>query len=278
MNGTKDSRTIGSLIKSIDPPATPFAYTNPDCAKRAGLISANLVIVFEDQFLPEALPPTSLRNLRADYIIAGKQTSLVWNALSEHVEHMRVYLGWDYVLVFNKQEYYDYFLPSGTSVAYAGVLQHVPVIDESRVPWEQIDQFKSDIEAASKFRDLRLWLKDGLHAETVQHAADVIGQKLDNYTWAIRKHGLQTYSGVISFILKKESLISKAAVAIGGTILGGPLYGALSAGLVLVGEATAFAIERTVSMRDVKRGKDSEIAVLYDLREFSDKHGGHGRR
>lgn len=70
--------------------------------------------------------------------------------------------------------------------------------------WEQILEFRQDRGASRKYRNIRLWLRDGLHAETITEASELVEKKIEDYEWAIRKHGLK-YSQSVHLIAPAEN-------------------------------------------------------------------------
>lgn len=86
-------------------------------------------------------------------------------------------------------------------------------------------EFRRDAEATGKYRDLRLWLQDGISGQSVAHATDIIDQKIDDYSWAIRKHGLSTVPGAVTYLFdwKKSAVMAPTTAA--GNGRGWPLVG-----------------------------------------------------
>jgi len=155
----------------------------------------------------------------------------------------------------------------GEQRAYEGALSNIPLVLAESAAWDQILAFRADADAVAKYRDLRLWLRSGLKAESVQHAADIIGQKVDDYRWAIKRHGLQTSLGAFKTIFDwKESKLSLAATGLAAAT-GGPMWAALAGGLSVAVQIGAWVAERRLDARDVSRGANREVAILYDMQE-----------
>lgn len=155
----------------------------------------------------------------------------------------------------------------GEQVAYEGALSNIPLVAAGATPWEQILAFRSDPEAMRKYRDLRLWLRAGLKAESAQHTADIIGQKIDDYRWAIERHGLQTSLGALKTVFDwKESKLTLAATGF-AVAMGGPVWGAMAGGLSIAMQVGAWLTERRLDAKDISRGPNREVAILYDIQE-----------
>ena len=151
--------------------------------------------------------------------------------------------------------------------AYEGALNNIPLVSAVRISWEQIIDFRSDPEASRKYRDLRLWFRTGLGADSVQHATDIIGQKIEDYRWAIKKHGFETSLGALKQLFDwKESGPALAAGGV-GAILSGPIGASIASGLVIAAKIGAFLCERKLASSEILRGPDRAVAILYDAQE-----------
>lgn len=54
----------------------------------------------------------------------------------------------------------------GEVTAYEGALNNIPIVTADAASWDQIIEFRRDPTSVRKYRDLRLWLRSGLQAET----------------------------------------------------------------------------------------------------------------
>ncbi len=155
----------------------------------------------------------------------------------------------------------------GENIAYEGALKNIPLVKAATAPWDQILAFRGDADAVRKYRDFRLWLRSGLKAESPQHAADIIGQMIDDYRWAIKRHGLQTSVGVFRTVFDwKESKLTLAATGL-AAVTGGPIGAAIAGGLSVALQIGAWLTERRLDAKDIGRGPNREVAILYDIQE-----------
>ena len=74
-------------------------------------------------------------------------------------------------------------------IGYRAALNGLKIIDESKVTMKQVEEFRRDPEA-TRIPGIAVVAAQGRGAEAVNHANDIIGQNLDDYTWTIEKHGL----------------------------------------------------------------------------------------
>jgi hypothetical protein len=198
-------------------------------------------------------------------------------ANAAHVAHadetrtnvMRKYGRMGLVVVPSYESYKAYIddFPEGTAIAYEAALNNLPVVRHDQVSWEQILEFRKDAEATGKYRDIRLWLQQGLAANSVAHASDIISQRIDDYAWAIHKHGLTTITGAITQVFDwKKSAVTVAATGVAMSI-GGPLWATIATGLMLSGQATVWIAEQRLKLEETRRGQNREVALLYDAKK-----------
>lgn len=173
--------------------------------------------------------------------------------------------------VYNTEQSFSASYPSGKGIAYQAALENIPEIVEDGVTWEQVAEFRSDEDAIRKYRNLRLWLEDTLTSRSVNHARDQIAQKIEEYEWAIRKHGLMTATGALSTVLGWDGLMSVGAgLGIGGAI-GGPLWSALTGALVITGKVSVWVAERLIEKETIQRSQDSAVALICDAKRLATK-------
>ena len=247
-------------------PTTPVGLTTPAMLKKAALLFDQLCL-YGSEADPRLLEvPEQFKY--AMYLSAPDfvDTPHAGSGLREVLDDCTEF-GAEVVPIYHSEDDLVRDFPAGKNVSYTAAVNNLAVVSEEDVTWQQIVEFRSDPEALRKYRALRLWLKVAANSDSVQHATDVIASKLDDYEWAIRKHGLKSTVGFVSHLVDLKTVVPAAAGAVAGAALSGPLWAAISAGLILSGKACAWAAERLVDLRDVKRGQHSEIAVLYDAKK-----------
>lgn len=157
---------------------------------------------------------------------------------------------------------------NGTDIAYKGTLNNIIVVDNDSAEWEQILEFRNDKEATKRYRALRIWLRDGLTASSVEEATEKIGKRIDDYEWAIKKHGLKTISGTLSQVFDLKTISSIATGAGLSGFLGGPIWSSIAAGLIVSARIGAYLFEKHLELNIIKREEYSEIALLHEARKL----------
>lgn len=167
----------------------------------------------------------------------------------------------------------DVFSEGSKFVVQAGI-RRIPMVNSSVTGWSEICEFRKDKEALHKYRNLRLWLLDGVKAASLGHAEDILEKKLEQYEWSIKKHGLETTIGVVDQFLDPRTLISAAAGAGLGQYFEGPIMASLAGGLVLGGKVLLFAAKRQIEKEAIRKyNKDNDVALFYDaIRKYSQKN------
>jgi hypothetical protein len=159
-------------------------------------------------------------------------------------------------------------LPGGNEDAYQAVLGNIPVVIEDQLSWDQVLAFRQDPEARRKFRDLHVWI-DSLSVESERQATDLIAQKIDDYRYAIKKHGLSTWVQGISSFVSLGSLVPAAGGLAANAANLSTAWGAALGGALAVAGASAWVAKRLMDKDDIARGEHREIAYLYDLQNIS---------
>jgi hypothetical protein len=158
---------------------------------------------------------------------------------------------------------------SGEGTAYQAVLNNIPVVAAQELEWRQILEFRQDPDALRKYRALRVWMQEALVSKSLPEATDLIGLKLDDYEWALRKHGLKSVIGTISEVLDSKTIA--AATAAGGlmAVFSQPLWALLTAGSLIMSKVAVSVAERSIEAEDLRRGENAAIATIYEIQRIA---------
>lgn len=156
----------------------------------------------------------------------------------------------------------------GTKFLVHAAIKKLPMVNSSKTDWSQIIEFKDDKKALRKYRNLRLWLSEGVNTSSLDQARDVLEKRIDEYEWAIQKHGLETAIGFVDEFVDPKTLIAAATGAGLGQYLEGPIMAALAGGLVLAGKLVLFAAKRRLANETLRQyNKENDVALLYEAME-----------
>lgn len=199
-----------------------------------------------------------------DMFISGLTRSI------RYVAEVYGHKGYNVIPLYGMSERFDNEFGEGLQIGYEASLNTISIVAPENLTIEQVIDFREDAEAVRQYRSLRLWLRDGLKAQSVEHATDIMSQKLEAYEWAIRKHGLKTLTGALSAVVDSKTLIAIASGAGLTALMAGPMWAALASGLLVCSRSLAWIAERQIDLSDMKRGQNSEVAIFYTMgRRFS---------
>jgi len=160
--------------------------------------------------------------------------------------------------------------PGDTSVLITA-LSDLAVVDEEKLVWEQVQEFRKDNDARSKFRRLMHWLDAEMINKPQTFVSDEISNRLEEYEWALKKHGIMTLLGTITDILDGKFLVGASAVGAFLTLLETPGLAALAAtGLVLTKGVVRIS-EKLVELEDIRRGPNSEVAYIHEVSKLTEE-------
>jgi hypothetical protein len=173
------------------------------------------------------------------------------------------------VRIYSADRKYPNTYTNSTDLTYQAAIDNLNVADESRLTWRQVLDFREDKDALVKYRNLRLWLRNGLAASSLAEASDKIAQTVDDYAWAVKKHGLETRIGLLSELLDHRT----AMIAAGGTAVGAAtgheLIAALTSGLAIAAKITVSLARRAIEGQSLWREHTAKgAAVIYDARQL----------
>ena len=180
-----------------------------------------------------------------------RTTEFVDGLVSEY--YSRAY-GTHPTIVFSSRRARNAGLQRGAARSLALALEGIGVVDEERLDWEQVSEFRRDDSSRIKYRRLMRWF-DERSDLTESQLEDEIAVRLDDYEWAIKKHGLKLVAGSINALLDPKFLTSAAAVTAGASVLAGGMAGAGVGLTVGIGKAIASITTEAVDVLDDRRSR-----------------------
>lgn len=144
-------------------------------------------------------------------------------------------------------------------------LNDIPTVSESQLEWDQVLEFRRDMDSQLKYRRLVRWIDGELKAKSVTEVQDSLLLKLDDYEWGLKKHGIKTVTGALSCVLDPKFLSATSVVAGAAGVASGPLLGALTGVCVVAGKALVSFGEQYVDSLDNRRGSNYEVAYIRDI-------------
>jgi hypothetical protein len=169
--------------------------------------------------------------------------------------------------VFDARADYDQTFKKGSRELLVASLVGLDVVDEDKLSLDQVLEFRRDREATTKYRRLMWWLDRQVAGMTEPEVIETLHQKLDDYTWALKKHAIKTTLGIVSETLDGKYLLGVSAVAGTAAAAGFPVLGILAGAGVAIGKIVVRVATDWLDLKDRERGEHSEVAWLYEVRK-----------
>jgi len=146
-----------------------------------------------------------------------------------------------------------------------GVIDHLKIVDEKRLSWEQVDEFRHDVKAHKHYRSLVHWLDSEMVGKSESYIADELSARIDRYQTALAKHGVLTVVGALESMLDPKFVAGAGALFGVVSLAATPLAGAAAVTALTVGSASCKIARSLLDRADVKNSA-TEVAFIYDLR------------
>jgi len=161
----------------------------------------------------------------------------------------------------------DRIFSRGNREVIVASIKGLRIVDEDQLTIGQVIEFRCDKQAAKKYQRMLRWLDTTMVGKTEAEVVDTIEQKLEDYEWAIKKHGIKTVTGAVSELLQGKYLLGTSGVAATLAATGHPDLGILAGAGLAVGKICVSVATSMLDHADVVRGSNSEIAWLFDLKK-----------
>jgi len=157
--------------------------------------------------------------------------------------------------------------PRGKTEILMAAIADIKLVEESELSWEQVMEFRRDSDARIKYRRLVRWLDNELQSKPAEEVQELIAFRLDDYEWAIKKHGFKAALGSMSCLIDPKFLGAASAGVIAATLAGGGNWAALTAMMLVVGRALiTFGTTYIDGIAD-RRASNYEIAYVHEIRK-----------
>ena len=138
----------------------------------------------------------------------------------------------------------------------AATIKAIPVVVEDGLSWEQVKEIRKDKKSVEALRRFRAWALQELTGESQSEITNILGKELDDYKYALNKHGVLTTVGGFTTILSSASTIIEA-------IEGSQLQLA-AAGFMISAGVITFTAQQIYEYFDARR---HPIAYIYNIME-----------
>lgn len=193
---------------------------------------------------------------------ANKNISNHW--MKAWSEYCAARLGVHVVPVYESLDTVDEVNQIGEHQVLLPVLSNIEVVSEENLSWQQVEEFSNDKYSRMNYRCLVHWLDKEMVGKPQSFIEDEIAIRIDDYNTALKKHGITSVLGSLSYFLG-EGFIKAATAALGVGLVGGVLAGLGAGGALLVGRTSVKLAEKAYDFRHAKRDEQGELAYVFDL-------------
>ncbi|MEK6736293.1 MAG: hypothetical protein AABY47_06965 [Pseudomonadota bacterium] len=74
-----------------------------------------------------------------------------------------------------------------SNLLYEVAIDKIAIIDESRLSWDQVMEFREDNDSIKKLRNFKLWVEEAISVASKEQASDLLEQKLEDYRLGNKK-------------------------------------------------------------------------------------------
>lgn len=168
--------------------------------------------------------------------------------------------------LYNSAQSRDSDYKVGNHSVVVSVIEGAAVVSEETLTWEQVVEFRIDREARSSYRRFVHWLDKEMLGKPASFIIDEVSGRMEAYSWALKKHGLQTVVGALERTLDAKSLLGTATAALTLEAMAGlPLLGILGGAGVLIGNAVVHVATRLIERADIL-AKNRDVAFVHEIR------------
>jgi hypothetical protein len=169
-------------------------------------------------------------------------------------------------IFFHNQKAREAEMPSGSHFVLFTAIIDIALVDEASLSWEQVIEFRKDAEARTKYRRLVRWIDTELQSHSPSEVGDLVAFRLDDYEWALRKHGISTLLGSISSLLDPKFIGAASAVVAATTLSSEKQWGALMGLSIAVGKAAVtFGTTKLAAIQE-RRANNYEVAYIHEIK------------
>ena len=171
-------------------------------------------------------------------------------------------------LLFDSQRSFERSVGGSGQEVLSAAISNIALVREDDLSWEQVLDFRADNEAQVKYRRLLRWLNSEYSERSYSEIEDIIAIRLDDYQWAVKKHGLQTAVGTISCCLDPKFIGAASGALAAGALAGSAMWGALAGVAIAVGKVVVTLGQDIIRKNDnIRNHKDYEIAYIHDVQK-----------
>ena len=151
----------------------------------------------------------------------------------------------------------------GSYIVTQRVIKNLSIVDDEKLEWEQIKQFRQDREARNKYKQFLDFLRGKWSDGDIDYITYQIEKQYEAYNAALRKHGIETRLGVLKDIFSSKYVLPTAIASI-VTNVTNPKFVPIVAGVFALGSFTLSLSEYKLNLEKFNP-PDTSIAWIYEV-------------
>lgn len=156
--------------------------------------------------------------------------------------------------------------PAGSQEILTAAIRDIALVDEGSLAWEQVLEFRSDVQASRRYRRLIRWVDAKLLSQSASAVCDEIADRIEDYEWALRKHGIKTLLGAVSCLLDPR-FVKAVSVSVATTAFAtSGVWAALAGAVLVAGKAAVSFGTQWVDSLDHLREEGHEVAYIHEVK------------
>jgi len=162
--------------------------------------------------------------------------------------------------------YHDTYANGNKDVLDLSIID-APIIDPSKLEWDQILEVRKDKNFKHKLRRFRFMLCDNYQDKDPQYIREHLIMKVLDYEEACKKHGLELIVSSLSQLLDSKSLLGTLGLTATSILMGEPAFAsttAITGAILEFGKISLHVAKKKLEFASAK--ERSAIAILIELR------------
>lgn len=170
-------------------------------------------------------------------------------------------------IIYHERASMQMEFPVGAHEILKSSISNVAMVDEASLTWDQVIEFRKDLEARKKYRRFVRWADSELRARSPQEVEDIVAKRLDGYEWSIKKHGVKASLGAISCLLDPKFIAGVSAATAATALATNGLWAALTAASLTIGKAVVSFGSEMIDGLDERHKDNYEVAYIYEVQK-----------
>lgn len=170
-------------------------------------------------------------------------------------------------IIYESQALLEKDYPAGPQQVLNATIDNISIVDEKKLTWKQVVEFRRDVEARRKYQRLVRWVDAELKARTANEVADLLAIRLDDYEWSLKKHGLKATIGTLGSLVDPKFIGATSAATAAAAFAAGGIWGALAGTALVIGRATATFGTELIDGFDERRKNNFEVAYVHEIKK-----------